>query len=332
MPNGQTNNATILEFDFVPVTPQMSFDFIFAAEEYGTFQCGFSDAFAFLLTDPAGNTVNLAVVPGTTTPISVLNVRDEAFNGGCNSVNPEYFDAYYDVFDFAGGVGQNPLTSPTNFRGRTIPLTAMATVVPNDQYHIKLVIADDQDSLFDSAVFLSAGSFDIGTIDLGDDILLTSGNANCLGDEVVLDIGIDIPNNSVLTWYFTDPEVPGILEPIDGENGPTLTVNETGIYTAEILITGTSCFFMDEVLIEFFPNPIVAFEEDYVIKCANENYDISINLENSGEITNPLTYSFYIEGELVQATSSNTYTLTAEALEQGNITATVVDDVTGCSG
>ena len=67
-----------------------------------------------------------------------------------------------------------------------MPITAMATVIPNDQYHIKLVIADDQDTLFDSAVFLSAGSFDIGTIDLGDDILLTSGNANCLGDEVLL--------------------------------------------------------------------------------------------------------------------------------------------------
>ena len=332
LPLGQTRNATVLEFDFVPVTPEISFDFIFAAEEYGTFQCTFSDAFAFLLTDAAGNTVNLAVVPGTTTPISVLNVRDEAFNGGCPSVNPEYFDAYYNIFDFPGGIGQNPLTSPTNFGGRTVPLTAMATVIPNNSYSIKLVIADDQDRLFDSAVFLSAGSFDIGEIDLGDDILLTSGNANCLGDEVVLDIGIDIPNNSVLTWYFTDPEIPGILEPIEGENGPTLTVNETGIYTAEILITGTSCFFMDEVLIEFFPNPIVAFAEDYVIKCANEDYDISINLENSADITNTLTYNFYIAGELVQSTSSNSYTLTAQALEQGNITATVVDDVTGCLG
>ena len=31
---GDTNNASILEFDFVPVTDFMSFDFIFAAEEY----------------------------------------------------------------------------------------------------------------------------------------------------------------------------------------------------------------------------------------------------------------------------------------------------------
>ena len=56
---GDTNNASIIEFDFVPVTDHMSFDFIFAAEEYGTFQCTFTDAFAFLLTDTAGVTTNL---------------------------------------------------------------------------------------------------------------------------------------------------------------------------------------------------------------------------------------------------------------------------------
>ena len=48
---GDTNNASIIEFEFVPVSNSMSFDFIFAAEEYGTFQCTFTDAFAFLLTD-----------------------------------------------------------------------------------------------------------------------------------------------------------------------------------------------------------------------------------------------------------------------------------------
>ena len=74
---GTTNNASIIEFDFVPFIEAMSFEFIFAAEEYGTFQCGFSDAFAFLLTDTVtGVTTNIAVVPGTTTPVSVFTIRD----------------------------------------------------------------------------------------------------------------------------------------------------------------------------------------------------------------------------------------------------------------
>ena len=114
---GDTNNASILEFDFVPVTDFMSFDFIFAAEEYGTFQCTFTDAFAFLLTDSQGVTTNLAIVPGTVDPISVLTVRDEQYNANCESVNPEFFGNYY------GPGGLPTLTSPTNFLGHTIPMT-----------------------------------------------------------------------------------------------------------------------------------------------------------------------------------------------------------------
>ena len=111
------------------------------------------------------------------------------YNGNCDSQNPEFFDKFY------GPNGESTLLSPTDFRGHTTVMTASAEVTPNELYHIKLVIADDGDTLFDSAVFLAAGSFDIGDLDLGDDILLTSGEANCEGDEVTLDAG-DLPNNS----------------------------------------------------------------------------------------------------------------------------------------
>ena len=54
----------------------MSFRFIMASEEYdgntgGNFECDYSDVFGFFLTDENGNTTNLAVLPGTDTPISV---------------------------------------------------------------------------------------------------------------------------------------------------------------------------------------------------------------------------------------------------------------------
>jgi len=67
-------NATVLEFDFVALSPHFDFDFLFASEEYGNFQCQFSDAFAFLLTNlSTGVTTNLAVVPSTNTPIYCSN-------------------------------------------------------------------------------------------------------------------------------------------------------------------------------------------------------------------------------------------------------------------
>ena len=62
----------------------------------------------------------LAIVPGTVDPISVLTVRDEQYNANCESVNPEFFGNYY------GPGGLPTLTSPTNFLGHTIPMTAAA--------------------------------------------------------------------------------------------------------------------------------------------------------------------------------------------------------------
>ncbi|NNF73900.1 MAG: gliding motility-associated C-terminal domain-containing protein, partial [Flavobacteriaceae bacterium] len=317
---GDTNNASVLEFDFVPVVDQMSFDFIFAAEEYGTFQCTFTDAFAFLLTDSNGVTTNLALVPTTFDPISVLSVRDELYNAGCPSVNPEFFDKYYGEPN-----GLNPLISPTDFRGHTVIMTASADVIPNELYHIKLVVADDGDTLFDSAVFLAAGSFDIGDIDLGEDILLTSGNANCEGDVVTLDAG-DIPNNGSISW-FQD----GAL--IDGASGSTLEVGVTGFYRAEISINGTDCTFADEVLIEFFPNPEVSFAENSIIKCANEAFALDALVSNESDPNmGPLTYIWVLDGVEVQNSSSSTYLLSETAEEEGTLTVTVVDDITGCSG
>ncbi|HIE78676.1 MAG TPA: hypothetical protein EYP92_07690, partial [Candidatus Thioglobus sp.] len=251
---GDTNNASIIEFDFVPVTDHMSFDFIFAAEEYGTFQCTFTDAFAFLLTDTAGVTTNLAIVPGTTDPISVLSVRDGQWNANCPSVNEEFFANYY------GPGGLSALTSPTNFIGHTVAMTAEADVIPNELYHIKLIVADDGDTLYDSAVFIDAGSFDIGALDLGEDILLSSGSALCQGQEMILDAG-GLPNNSSIVWYMD-----GNL--IEGENGVNLTVSETAFYSAIITIDNTDCAYSDEILIEFFPTPDVSAVEDTILKCA----------------------------------------------------------------
>ena len=51
---GQSVNiidTAFLEFDFIPYASNFTFDFLFASNEYGEWQCGFSDVFAFILTD-----------------------------------------------------------------------------------------------------------------------------------------------------------------------------------------------------------------------------------------------------------------------------------------
>ena len=119
-------NATYIQFDFVPLSNIISFNFIFASDEYGFYQCDYTDAFAFLLTDNiTGVTSNLAIVPGTSDPISVLSVRDDIHNSNCPSSNEGFFAAYY------GSTGLSESQSPTNYRGHTESMTAQSPVVIN---------------------------------------------------------------------------------------------------------------------------------------------------------------------------------------------------------
>ncbi|WAC01855.1 choice-of-anchor L domain-containing protein [Lacinutrix neustonica] len=74
-----TINATILEFDFTSVANQISFRYIFASEEYQEGDpntCQYSDLFGFLIR-PVSQTdyTNIALVPGTQTPVKVTTVH-----------------------------------------------------------------------------------------------------------------------------------------------------------------------------------------------------------------------------------------------------------------
>ncbi|OZV71149.1 choice-of-anchor L domain-containing protein, partial [Winogradskyella aurantia] len=255
----QSNNASFIQFDFVPLADNISFDFIMASEEYdmGGFECQFSDAFAFLLTDSNGNTTNLAVLPGTNTPILVTNIHPD--NGVCGAANPQYFGEY----TMPGG-------PPISFDGRTAVFTAQSAVIPGETYTIKLVIADDGDSNFDSGVFLRAGSFDLGG-DLGEDVTIAAGTAECDGDTIILDTGITGANH---TWFFNGTEIPA-------ETDSILEVNETGTYSVDIVFTGV-CQTSDSIFVEFRSSPTANNAQDIVI-CDTDGtaqFDLSENDSN----------------------------------------------------
>lgn len=234
-----SKNATVLEFDFTPISPNFSFDFIFASEEYGNFQCRYSDAFVFLLTNRnTGVTTNLAVVPGTTLPISVVTIRDVQYNSSCPpSVNPEYFGT------FNGGSGA--ANSATNFNGQTKVMTASSVLTPNVPYHIKLVIADRTDPESDSAIFLSSNSFNIGQDVLGPDLNLATNTALCYGTTRTLTTGLN-PANYTFVWKKG--------ESLLAETGPNLTVSQPGTYTVTYRnIFGTCDPISDSIIVEYTP-------------------------------------------------------------------------------
>lgn len=151
------NDATYIEFDFVPTSNEVTFRYIFASEEYAEdYPCNFTDGFALLLkpNTPGSTYTNMAVLPGGAGAVSVTNIRPATKANGaalaCGPLNAAYFAGY------------NTAAIETNFNGRTIPLTAKATVTPGQSYHFKMVLADWDDGSYDSSVFLEAGSFDIG--------------------------------------------------------------------------------------------------------------------------------------------------------------------------
>jgi gliding motility-associated-like protein len=153
------SDAAILEFDFVPVGDSLNFSYVFGSDEYPNFACSnFNDAFGFFLSGPGingpftNNAENIAILPGTTLPVSIANV-----NGGnppdttCTGVNIQYY------FDNAGG-------TTIAHNGFTVVLQAKAQVQCGQTYHIKLAIGDAFDSSYDSGVFLEAGSFQSNAI------------------------------------------------------------------------------------------------------------------------------------------------------------------------
>ena len=240
-------NATVLEFNFTALSPYFDFDFLFASEEYGNFQCQFSDAFAFLLTNlNTGVTTNLAVVPGTNTPISVVTVRDFLYNSACPSVNSEFFGS------FNGGA--NAVLSPINFNGQTVVMNASAVLTPNTPYKIKLVVADRIDPQSDSAIFLSANSFNIGQNVLGTDLTVADNTALCDGESYVINSGL---NSSEYTFVWKRN---GVVLP--SETGSTLTVTQSGTYELTYINSAFPCqTVIDSIVVEFngvfsTPNPI----------------------------------------------------------------------------
>ena len=79
---GKTKDATVLEFDFIPVSRKIEFRYVFASEEYEEFVCSeFNDAFAFLVSGPGiSGKKNIARVPGTSDIVSINTV-----NNGCKN-------------------------------------------------------------------------------------------------------------------------------------------------------------------------------------------------------------------------------------------------------
>ena len=145
-------DATTIEFDFtVTQSDEMQFNYVFGSEEYPEYvNSQYNDAFGFFisgygLSGPfSNNAENISMVPYTNTPVAINNV---------NQLLNEY---YYWPND-------NTIYGPTamydfQYDGFTMPLPASFYAEAGETYHIKIVVSDRGDAIYDSGVFLSFNS------------------------------------------------------------------------------------------------------------------------------------------------------------------------------
>ncbi len=300
-PSASLYNAVVLEFDFVPASTQMKFNYIFASEEYtGGFPCsGYDDAFALLLKPniPGATYTNLAVLPGGAGPVTATNIVPASFT--CGPINAQYF----------GSLPPNQ----TNYYGRTIPLEATATVIPGQSYHIKMVIADARDSSYDSAVFLEAGSFDIGVQILNPNgVALPAEVEMCDNTPQSLTASVQVAG-STYQWSLNG-------NPISGATNPTYVATAPGVYSVEVFVPGNQCPGEASVTILGGTSPVVndiTFTQCY----GPGNVNFNLNLTTTAISSTPgVTYAFYENLADAQAQNANVIANPGAFSSPGNVT------------
>lgn len=139
-----TFDACALEFDVIPLCDTLRFRYSFGSDEYPEFaNTNYNDAFAFFISGPGiTGQPNIATLPGTTTEVTINNV---------NNVDNTQF--------YVANSG-----STIEYDGYTTVLTAWTVVQPCQTYHLKIVIADAGDCIYDSGVFLEAGSLQCAAV------------------------------------------------------------------------------------------------------------------------------------------------------------------------
>ena len=171
-----TEDAAVLEFDFVPLGETISFNYVFSSEEYPLYVCSnFNDVFGFFISGPGFATPkNIALIPNSNLPVTINNINSGTPGVGysinnCNGGNP--FTQY-----FINNNINNPFLT---HNGLTVKLKASAAVTPCQTYHLKIAIADAGDADFDSGVFIEANSLNSNAVTiniLGDADATTSTN------------------------------------------------------------------------------------------------------------------------------------------------------------
>lgn len=237
-----TYDAAVLEFDFIPTSNQVTFEYVFASDEYPEWvNTPFNDTFAFYVNGT--NYANVRQIAGDPTapfvPVGVNNINNSnpVQDPPPASMRPDLFRANY--YDPNGG----PSVIDLELDGITNVLTFQAMVNPGIVNHMKLAIADASDGIYDSAVFIRAGSLVSNENPVAD--LSLSPELGSAPLTVTAFIEGEDPNGLPLTytinWGDGTPNSTGDLDqpPSPNEKEKTAQINHTYTDSGTYIVTLT---------------------------------------------------------------------------------------------
>lgn len=243
----------IVEFDIIPSCDTFNVSYVFGSEEYNTGIGGYNDVFGFFVSgpNPSGGSYtcqDFALIPGTTTPVTINNVN-YLTNAAYYRDNHSTSSALYNDFQ------------PN---GLTVPLTATIPVVACQSYHMKVVVVDIGNPLYDSWVFLKFQS--LGCAPDQQLALHNNDTTICQGSSVSLNAA----NQTNYSWT-----------PAIGLNATTgASVIATPLVTTTYYVTSTivgTCTATDSVTITVDPPPVTDFKADTLQGC----YPLCVNFTDN---------------------------------------------------
>ncbi|SFC28924.1 Por secretion system C-terminal sorting domain-containing protein [Flexibacter flexilis DSM 6793] len=223
------NDVCVVQFDFIPVSDSISFNYVFASEEYNAFVgTDFNDVFGLFIKGPGivtqaglpANTRNIAVLPSTSTNSNIVSINNVNAGNGMNASASN--SSYYINNDNTEGTYisspvDNSRSNNLRYDGLTKKLTAKAAVFPCQTYTLTFAIADVQDGIFDSGVFIENGSLSsFGNIIVPMMPTISKQTINC--NQTVLSVAAADTAYSNFVWS-------------NGQTGTSITVSGAGTYS-----------------------------------------------------------------------------------------------------
>ncbi|WMX16750.1 choice-of-anchor L domain-containing protein [Aureispira sp. CCB-E] len=279
-----TQDAVVFEFEFEVQGDELEFNFVFLSEEYNEFvNSGFNDVFAFYISGPGiVGQENLAVVPGTTTPVTI------------NSINNGSFFQFYNDNDAS-------VTNQVNveFDGFTTLMKARRTnLTPCSVYKLSLRIADGSDDRLDSGVLLQENSLVSNSIAVNSATVSTDTTAleGCipatftfnLGATAATDLNIPIRLGGTALNGVDYAFIDSIITIPAGQTSSTVIINALadgiteGRETIELYYSPSSCAPEDTVLLYIDDATSITFDALGTNLNCNGNSSGSINVNITG--------------------------------------------------